>query len=94
MLAGIEAELEELKHRDLYRCPTRACGIDFTSNDYLALSCHPALRAAGRSALDHGPTGAGASRLLRGTMAAHVALEEFAAGRFKRETLSRSPQRS
>jgi 8-amino-7-oxononanoate synthase len=82
MLAGIEAELEELKHRDLYRCPTRACGIDFTSNDYLALSCHPALRAAGRSALDHGPTGAGASRLLRGTMAAHVALEEFAAGFF------------
>ena len=85
MLAGIETELEELKRRDLYRQLTPARGIDFTSNDYLALSRHPALRSAGRNALDHCPGGAGASRLLRGTMEVHAALEEFAAGFFGAE---------
>lgn len=85
MLAGIDAELAELKRRDLYRRLTPARGIDFTSNDYLALSCHPALRGAGKNALDHGPAGAGASRLLRGTMEVHVALEKFAAGFFGAE---------
>lgn len=85
MLAGIEAELEELKHRNLHRRVLPAGGIDFTSNDYLALSYHPAVRATGRNALDHEPAGAGASRLLRGTMAAHLALEELAAGFFGSE---------
>jgi 8-amino-7-oxononanoate synthase len=85
MLDGIEAELEELKHRDLYRRLMPSRGIDFTSNDYLALSHHPALRAAAKTALDNAPVGAGASRLLRGTMDAHAALEEFAATFFGAE---------
>jgi 8-amino-7-oxononanoate synthase len=85
MLAGIDAELEELKRRDLYRTLTPARGIDFTSNDYLALSRHPALRAAGKNALDHEPAGAGASRLLRGSLDTHAALEEFAAEFFGSE---------
>ena len=85
MLAGIDAELEELKRRDLYRRLAPARGIDFTSNDYLALSHHPALRAAGKAALDTAPAGAAASRLLRGNLEAHAALEHFAAEFFSAE---------
>jgi len=85
MLAGIEAELAELKRRNLYRHLAPARGIDFTSNDYLALSRHPALRAAAKAALDAAPVGAGASRLLRGSLEAHAVLEEFAAGFFGAE---------
>lgn len=49
--------------------------IDFSSNDYLGLSRHPLLaQRAGEWARDLG-AGAGASRLVTGTSAAHVALE-------------------
>ncbi len=39
--------------------------INFASNDYLALSCHPKLRDAAQSACAHG-VGSGASRLISG----------------------------
>ena len=49
--------------------------IDFSSNDYLGLSRHPLLaERAGEWARELG-AGAGASRLVTGTSAAHVALE-------------------
>lgn len=79
MLAGIESELEELRRRGLHRYPSAAAGIDFASNDYLGLACHPALRAAMIRALEAGPIGATASRLLRGHSPLHAALEDFAA---------------
>lgn len=82
MLAGAEAELEDLRQRGLYRKLAPASGIDFTSNDYLGLSRHPALRAAVVKAVESTPVGASASRLLRGSAAAHAALEQSAADFF------------
>ena len=58
-------------------------GLDFTSNDYLALAESDALRAAASEALARGvPLGAGGSRLLRGNHPEHEALEEEAASFF------------
>jgi 8-amino-7-oxononanoate synthase len=58
-------------------------GIDFASNDYLALAESPELRDAARAALDRGvPIGSGGSRLLRGNHAEHEALEAEAAAHF------------
>jgi len=42
--------------------------LDFSSNDYLALSEHPALLAAGRQSLERYGTGAGAARLMSGDL--------------------------
>jgi len=50
--------------------------VDFSSNDYLGLSSHPALLAAARDALERYGAGAGASRLMSGDLAIHHALEE------------------
>lgn len=56
------------------------CGVDFTSNDYLALAHSPRLKAALAAGLDRGvPVGAGGSRLLRGNHPEHEALEAEAA---------------
>ena len=56
---------------------------NFSSNDYLGLASHPALvEAAARAARDFG-FGAGASRLVCGTLRPHADLEETLA-RFKR----------
>lgn len=85
MLTGIEGKLAELRRRGLRRQFSLPAGIDFTSNDYLALSRHPALREAAISALQQGPVGAAASRLLRGHCSEHAKLEEFAAGFFGTE---------
>jgi 8-amino-7-oxononanoate synthase len=49
--------------------------LNFAANDYLGLSRHPALIEAARRATHRG-TGAGASRLVTGTDAAVLALEE------------------
>ena len=58
---------------------TRA-GVDFASNDYLALANSPALRGAVLDAVERGvPVGSGGSRLLRGNDPEHEALEEDAA---------------
>src|SRR6185312_5589806 len=62
-------------------------GLDFTSNDYLALAESDALRQAATDALARGvPLGAGGSRLLRGNHPEHEALEEEAASFFGHET--------
>jgi 8-amino-7-oxononanoate synthase len=50
--------------------------VSFSSNDYLGLAAHPALREAAHQAIDRWGVGAGASRLVVGNSGAHVALEE------------------
>lgn len=49
--------------------------LDFSSNDYLALSEHPALIAAASEALQRYGTGAGAARLMSGNFPVHQELE-------------------
>ena len=82
-------ELERLRDAGLYRTlrqsagpPDRWVTVDgrrallFCSNNYLGLANHPALAdAAARAAREHG-VGAGASRLISGSLPIHHALEE------------------
>jgi 8-amino-7-oxononanoate synthase len=76
-------KLEELKAIGRYRSLTLPTGIDLSSNDYLGLSSHPALRRSAIEALEGGlEIGSAGSRLLRGHRAAHEALETFAAEYF------------
>ncbi len=49
--------------------------ISFASNDYLGLSCHPAVIGAAHTALDRWGTGATASRLVVGSRPVHADLE-------------------
>jgi 7-keto-8-aminopelargonate synthetase and related enzymes len=82
----LKADIERLKSESRYRSLRLPRGIDFTSNDYLGLSTHPALRQAVYDALAAGTAaGSAASRLLRGHHPEHVALEEFAAAFFGAE---------
>ncbi|GGO96300.1 8-amino-7-oxononanoate synthase [Stakelama pacifica] len=61
-------------------------GIDFASNDYLAMAKDARLADAARAALDRGvATGSGGSRLLRGNDPEHEALETEAARLFQSE---------
>lgn len=48
---------------------------NFSSNDYLGLASHPALREAAMAAWDRDGFGSGASRLVCGTLRAHEELE-------------------
>ena len=91
----IERKLEELRSRNLYRqlqvvdgeqdATVRLNGrevLNLSSNNYLGLANHPALKAAAREALDRYGCGSGASRLISGNMTAHEELERRIA-RFK-----------
>lgn len=81
-----QAEIERLQRSHRYRALTLPQGIDFTSNDYLLLSRHPALREAIIVALERdGMVGAGGPRLLRGHHEEHAKLEAFAASFFSAE---------
>jgi 8-amino-7-oxononanoate synthase len=53
--------------------------LDFSSNDYLALSEHPDVLAGSRRALDEWGTGAGAARLMSGDLVLAHRLEEAVA---------------
>ncbi|MEI6033160.1 MAG: 8-amino-7-oxononanoate synthase [Verrucomicrobiae bacterium] len=57
--------------------------LNFSSNDYLGLAFHPALREAACEEWERSGFGTGASRLVCGTLAAHERLE-FAIAGFKR----------
>ncbi len=57
--------------------------LNFSSNDYLGLANEPALAEAARDALEKYGVGAGASRLVCGTLTPHVQLEK-ALATFKR----------
>ncbi|HET7085100.1 MAG TPA: 8-amino-7-oxononanoate synthase [Rhizomicrobium sp.] len=79
--------LDSLAAKGRLRALTTTRGVDFTSNDYLALAESDALRRAASEALARGvPLGAGGSRLLRGNHPEHEALEEEAASFFGSET--------
>lgn len=87
-MAFIEAELAELNRQGLYRTLRRVEGeqgptlllngkevINFSSNNYLGLANHPALREAAKEAIDRYGCGTGASRLISGNMTLHEELE-------------------
>lgn len=86
--AGSHQEvLDGLAAKGRLRALNSRRGLDFTSNDYLALAESDALRQAATDALARGvPLGAGGSRLLRGNHPEHEALEEEAASFFGHET--------
>jgi 8-amino-7-oxononanoate synthase len=74
--AEVEATLSGLRSAGLWRSLRTPSGLDLTSNDYLGLAEHPAVRAAMRRALEDGPAGSGGSRLLRGHHEAFDRLED------------------
>lgn len=85
----IQNELEALKRQGLYRKLRRVEGeqgptlmldgrevLNFSSNNYLGLASHPALKKAAKEAIDRYGCGAVASRLISGNMTLHEELEE------------------
>ncbi|MDA9448325.1 8-amino-7-oxononanoate synthase [Bradyrhizobium sp. CCBAU 21360] len=82
-LASYVSELRALKDDNRLRSLNPRAGIDFSSNDYLALTSAPRMRRAIAAALEAGtPIGASGSRLLRGNCAEHEILEYEAASFF------------
>lgn len=80
-------DLAELAERSRSRRLAERAGLDFASNDYLALTGDPALAAAVRGAIDAGVSiGSGGSRLLRGNHLEHERLEAAAARFFGSES--------
>lgn len=88
-IGSFRAELKELKEKKLLRklvCIESSRGpkivingntyTDFSSNDYLNLSGHPAIIRAASNALKKKMLGSGASRLLSGTYSSHECLEK------------------
>ena len=87
MYKSHERALEALARRGRRRALAPIAGVDFSSNDYLALASSSELRDAARAALERGvPIGSGASRLLRGNHREHEALESEAAAFFGAES--------
>ncbi|MBT1516753.1 8-amino-7-oxononanoate synthase [Bradyrhizobium sp. SRL28] len=86
-VADYVAALHALKHDNRLRSLRPRAGIDFASNDYLALASAPRMKKALMAALQAGtPIGAGGSRLLRGNCEEHEVLEAAAARFFGAET--------
>jgi 8-amino-7-oxononanoate synthase len=87
MLDRYAADIAQLRARDRLRSLAPRRGVDFTSNDYLALADSDEYRKAAAEALARGvPLGAGGSRLLRGNHEEHEALEFEAAQFFGAES--------
>jgi 8-amino-7-oxononanoate synthase len=81
--ANLEADLERLSALGRRRKLENVGGVDFTSNDYLALAASTELNEAAREAVSRAvPIGSGGSRLLRGNHPEHQALEHTAADFF------------
>jgi 8-amino-7-oxononanoate synthase len=85
----LRGELEAIREAGLYRelrqldgpqAPhiefTGMSAINFSSNDYLGLANHPALKEAAIEAVRQFGTGSGASRLICGSLGIHHRLEE------------------
>jgi len=70
----------ELRRGDSPQSPRVAIGgkllLNFSSNDYLGLANHPALKEAAIRAVEKFGAGSGASRLVCGSLAPHHELEE------------------
>ena len=85
-VASYAADLSALEKDDRLRSLKPRAGIDFSSNDYLALANCPRMRKAVSAAVEAGtPIGAGGSRLLRGNCTEHERLEAEAAQFFGAE---------
>jgi 8-amino-7-oxononanoate synthase len=81
------ADLEILGTENRRRVLTPRHGIDFASNDYLALAGSYALSEALAAGIERGlPAGSGGSRLLRGNHEEHEALEAHAARHYGSES--------
>ena len=79
--------LMALERRGRLRALAPRQGLDFSSNDYLALASSEALRQAARDALERGVSiGSSGSRLLRGNDPEHEQLEAEAAQFFAAES--------
>ena len=86
MVSDHATALEHLRRKARLRSLTPLRGVDFTSNDFIALAGAPRLKAAIMAAMERGvPAGAGGSRLLRGNHPEHEALELEAADFFGAE---------
>ena len=86
-VSGYATALNDLKNNDRLRSLKPRTGIDFSSNDYLALASAPRMRRAVSAAVEAGtPIGAGGSRLLRGNCEQHESLEAAAARFFGAES--------
>src|SRR5947207_1582130 len=85
----LDEQLSEIRQNDLYRklrtidSPQAtqirlngAAVLNFSSNDYLGLANHPALKTAAIEALEKYGAGSGASRLICGSLAPHHELED------------------
>ena len=84
--AAHRADLAALSAEDRRRALAPRTGIDFASNDYLALAGSQRLNEAVAEGLRSGiPAGSGGSRLLRGNHAEHEALESHAARHYGSE---------
>src|ERR1700722_8654781 len=92
----VESQLAEIRSRSLLRIlreigtaqqPETTSGgcplVNFSSNDYLGLAADPILREAAKACIDRWGVGAGASRLICGTLGPHAQLERDLAA-FKR----------
>ncbi|MFD1612933.1 8-amino-7-oxononanoate synthase [Sphingomonas tabacisoli] len=80
MLSRYSDHLEILASEHRRRALQPRGGVDFSSNDYLAMAHAPAMREAVSAALTRGVSiGSGGSRLLRGNDPEHEALEREAA---------------
>lgn len=97
--AVLAAKLAEVERDGLYRQLRSVNGAQdgvvtlegrevllLSSNNYLGLANHPALKRAAREAIEHYGCGAGASRLISGNMALHQELEQRLALLKKTET--------
>ena len=84
----VESQLADIRSRSLLRRlsqidspqqPLTSSGgcalVNFSSNDYLGLAADPLLRNAAKAAIDQWGVGAGASRLISGTLPPHTQLE-------------------
>ena len=84
----VESQLAEIRSRSLLRVmreidtaqqPETSSGgvalINFSANDYLGLASDPILREAAKACIDQWGVGAGASRLICGTLGPHAQLE-------------------
>ena len=50
--------------------------LNFSSNDYLGLANHPAVKTAAREAVENYGAGSGSARLICGSLKVHQELEE------------------
>lgn len=78
-MKSFQEKLKPLEDKGRLRSLNLPAGLDLTSNDYLGMAVHDGLRGAARDYFARGGTiGAAGSRLLRGHVAEHAALEAFA----------------